>query len=324
MSKPKVALVGCNFVGQSIGLAIKRALSDVDVVGHDKDREAMRAAEAAKAVDRTDWNLPGACENAAAIFICTPHADLDVTLKAIAPDLGPNSIVASVGSLNVAALKLAQDALAKDVPFFSTALVFHPDRVTSAMAQPDADALREAIWTIVPTAETSSDKVDTFLALVGELGAKPLFVDPVERDGMAIAVEVMPAVLGSMLMRAVSNDGAWREREWMAGAAFGRAVESVGEAQQFVSALIAQPDSSIHWLNQIMLECMALRDAIRARDVQSIERILEQAEERRQQWLTDWRKGRDEGRVPIERPAGLLAALVGERMASRITGNKKR
>lgn len=325
MSKAKVALVGCDFVGMSLGMAVKRALGDVEVVGHDKDRDAMRRAESAKAIDRSEWNLPNACDNAVAIFISGPHEELEVTLRAIAPDLGPNTIVATVGGLNVATLRMAENLLVGDVPFFSTSLVYHPDRVNSDTDLPNADSIRDAIWTIAPSRGASTQMVDTFVALANQIGAKPIFVDPVERDGMAVAVDAMPAILSSMLMLAVSNDTAWRDREWMAGAAFGQAVSGAERAPKFAAALEAQPEVAVHWLNQIMLQCMALRDAIAAHNVESIERALAQAEERRQQWLADWRKGRIEGHIPIERDTGgLLKVFVGERMASRLTGNKKR
>ncbi len=325
MNKAKIALVGCDFVGMSLGMAVKRTLRDVEVVGHDKNRDAMRRAESAKAIDRSEWNLPRACENAAAVFICAPHEELEVTLRAIAPDLGPDTIVATVSGPNVAALRVAEGLLAGDVPFFSTSLVYHPDRVNGDGELPSADSIRDAIWAIAPSRAASTQMVDTFVALANQMGAKPIFVDPAERDGMAVAVDAMPAILSSMLMLAVSSDAAWRDRMWMAGAAFGQAVNGAERAPSFSAALEAQPDVVVHWLNQVMLQCMALRDAIAARDTEAVTHMLTQAEERRQQWLADWRRGRIEGHIPIERDSGgLLKVFLGERMASRLAGNKKR
>lgn len=320
MSKAKVAIVGCGFVGLSLGLAFKRAINSVEVVGHDKDRDAMRKAESAKAIDRGDWNLPNACDNAAAIFITIPQDGLDVTFKAIAPDLQPNTLVATVGGMNVSALKSAREWLPADVPFFATTLIYHPDRIEPATAAPDADSVRGAIWTIAPRSGASPAMVDVFTALVTQLDAKPIFVDATERDGMSVAVDVLPALLSSMLMLSVSNDAAWRERGWMAGAAFGQAVNDAEEAVTFASMLKAQPDATVYWLNQVMLQCMALRDAVQARNDQAVEQMLAQAEEKRQQWLADWRKGRNDGRLPIEKQSGVLSVFVGERMAGRITG----
>ncbi|GIV83909.1 MAG: hypothetical protein KatS3mg052_0916 [Candidatus Roseilinea sp.] len=325
MNKAKIALVGCDFVSMSLGMAVKQALKEVEVVGHDKDRDAMRRAELAKAIDRSEWNLPRACENAAAVFICAPHEELEVILRAIAPDLGPDTIVATVGGPNVAALRVAEGLLGGDVPFFSTSLVYHPDRVSGDGELPSADSMRDAIWAIVPSRGARTQTVDTLVALANQMGAKPIFVDPAERDGMAVAVDAMPAILSSLLMLAVSSDAAWWDRMWMAGAAFGQAVKGAERAPSFSAALEAQPDVVIHWLNQVMLQCMALRDAIAAHNTEAVTHMLTQAEERRREWLANWRRGRVEGHIPIERDSGgLLKMFLGEGMASRLTGNKRR
>jgi prephenate dehydrogenase len=325
MSKAKVALIGCNFVGMSLGLAIKQALEHVEVIGHDKDREAVRQAESVRAIDRSDWNLPRTCEGAAAIFICAEHDELETTLRAIADDLTPSTLVVAVGVRSVAALEMAQKLLAKDVPFFSTALVYHPDRVSDGSALPAPESIRDAIWAIAPSAGASTAMVDALFALASQLGARPMFIDPLERDGMALAVEVMPAVLSRILMLAVSDDAGWRERMWMAGASFGQAVHSARRAAALADALCAQPKVAVHWLNQVMRQCIALRDAIAQGDSRAITAIFSQAEARHQEWLSNWRKGRTEDHIPIERDhGGLLKLLLGERLAGRLRGNKTR
>jgi prephenate dehydrogenase len=156
------------------------------------------------------------------------------------------------------------------------------------------------------------------------LGAKPILVAPAERDGMAIAIDVLPAMLGSAMMLAVSGDAAWRERQWMAGAAFGEAVGGAEHARALSSAVLAQPEAATHWLNQVMLQCMALRDAIRDQDAAAVEAFVAQANERREQWLADWRKGRELGGQPVERQNPVMSLFVGERMAGRLAGGKKR
>jgi len=325
MTKAKIAIIGCNFAGMSLGMAIKRAIEQVEIVGHDKDREAIHQAERAKAIDRSDWNLPRTCEGAAAIFICTGRDELETTLRAIADDLTPSTLLVTVGIPNVMAHKTAERLLAKDIPFFSTALIYHPDRVNGFAALPDSESVRNAIWAIAPNQGASTATVDTLFALANQLGLKPVFIDPLERDGMALAVEVMPAVLSSILMLAVSNDAGWRERMWMAGASFGQAVHSTQDAAQLINALSDQPKVAVHWLNQIMRQCMALRDALEQGDGQAVAHIFAKAEERYQEWLNNWRRGRTEDHFPIERDqSGLLKLLLGERLASRLGSGKVR
>ena len=325
MTKVKIAIVGCNFAGISLGMAIKRAIEQVEIVGHDKDREAVHQAERAKAIDRSDWNLPRTCEGAAVIFICAARDELETTLRAIADDLTPITLLVTVGIPNVMAHKTAEKLLAEDVPFFSTALIYHPDRVNGFTALPDPESIRDAIWAIAPNQGASAATVDALFALASQLGVKPLFIDPLECDGMALAVEVIPAVLSSMFMLAVSDDAGWRERMWMAGASFGQAVHNTQSAARLADALSDQPKVAVHWLNQILRQCVALRDALEQGDGQAVAHIFARAEERRQEWLNNWRRGRFEDHIPIDRDqGGLLKLLLGERLASRLGGGKVR
>ena len=74
-----------------------------------------------------------------------------------------------------------------------------------------------------------------------------------------------------------------------------------------------------YWLNQLMLQMLALRDAVGKGDAAAIKATLAQARERRIQWLTDWHRGREEGqsKVPVEKPS-LLGSLIGTRLATKL------
>lgn len=322
MAKTRVVLIGLDYNTLAVGQSARNLLRDVEIVGHDRDRDLMKQAEMAKMVDKCDWNIPNITEGAAAIFIGTPANDYDIIFKAIAPDALPKTLIATIGSFHAPALKAANQWLPRDATFFSTALVIHPDRVLPTEPWPNAQTVKNAMWTIAPRAGIDPKMVDMFTALVSEFGAMPLFVDPTERDGMAVSVDVLPGVLGSMLLRAVSNDPTWRDRQWVAGAAFGQAVAGADDADKQVTLLMQQPETVAYWLNQVMLQCMALRDAVSARDEKAVKQMLAESKARREQWLADWRKGRDDGRQPVEKRGGLLSFFLGERMADRLAGKK--
>ncbi len=52
MAKAIVTILGLGVTGSSLGLALKKAQADVEVVGHDKVPEAGQAAKKLSAVDR--------------------------------------------------------------------------------------------------------------------------------------------------------------------------------------------------------------------------------------------------------------------------------
>jgi hypothetical protein len=127
-------------------------------------------------------------------------------------------------------------------------------------------------------------------------------------------------------MAAVSKDGAWRERMWTAGAAFGDATAGAMAAPTLVDAMLADKATTAHWLNQVMRECVALRDAIEAGDGDAARAQLTQAAEKRERWYDDWRKGRETGAPPIDQQQGgrsIMGLFLGQRMADMLSGKPR-
>jgi prephenate dehydrogenase len=321
MSKTRITLVGCGATGTLIGHAIKAVMTEVEVVGHDKERDAGRKALAAKAIDREEWNLPRACEGAAMVLIAIPQEGVELTLKTVCPDLVPGGIVCVLGGSNKENIDGGAKLAPADAGVIASTLVLHPERVTLPDGAPALDQLKDAIWTIAGRA--SEDQINAMAGFVSQLGARPIFVDAAERDGMALAIDVVPAALQSMLMLAVSGDAAWSERGWSAGADFARATARIMQHETLGQQLLAHRPASAHWLNQIMLQCMQLRDALNDNDGEAIAAQLELAADRRAQWIARWRKGRDTGATPIDLPQrSMLGMFIGQRNAERL-GKRK-
>jgi len=321
MATTRISLIGCGPLGTLLGLAIKAADRSIEVIAHDREREAAREAVRQKAADREEWNLPKACAGASLVLVTTPPDQYALTLESIAPDLVDGTVVCVVGGSNVALQALAAQHLPEKCAFVSSTIVLHPARAGAPL---DAERLKGAMWSMV--GRGTPDQLGGFAGFVEALGARPLFVDPVERDGMALAVDVIPQVLSALLMAAVSKDGAWRERMWTAGAAFGDATAGAMAAPTLVDAMLADKATTAHWLNQVMRECVALRDAIEAGDGDAARAQLTQAAEKRERWYDDWRKGRETGAPPIDQQQGgrsIMGLFLGQRMADMLSGKPR-
>lgn len=327
MAKSRITLIGCGFTGTVLGHAIKAAMPEVEVIGHDKDQSIGKRAESAKAIDKHHWNLPAAAEKAALVILCIPSDGVETTLKTIASDLSPGAIILDLSGQALQGHELAKRHVPDDVVYASSRLVFHPDLVPvgTPVTGAKAEMLRGAMWPLAPRTGTTPDASDAIAGFVAQLGAAPLFMDPAELDGLSMSVDMLPNLLGSALMLAVSKDGAWRDRQWMAGATFGEITESVQRATALPKALLMQKTAAVHWLNQTMLQLMVMRDAISDDDLTTLENLLNQANEQRERWLADWRKGRDDGRGPAYKPPSMLGSLLGQGFAQRLTerGKKK-
>jgi prephenate dehydrogenase len=322
MAKIRITIVGCGFTGTAIALALRSAYKDVEIIGHDKDVANTQRAEKMKAIDRSNWNLPAACENSQLIVLAIPANAIEPTLQAIAPDLVPGAIVTDTCSVKLPLISAVNKYMPAHASYISSDIVFNPARLSEAptIESLTADMFKGAAWTLTPIA-ASPDAVDGIAGIVSTIGAMPIFMDAVEHDGLRLAVDSVPAAISGALILALSNDIAWRERLWLAGTTFGAATANVEltHPAEVASALVAQPEATTHWLNQIMLQLIELREAVEQKRADKVESLLVNARERRTNWTSEWSKGRDQGHTPadVKRPS-LLGMVIGERLANRM------
>ncbi len=328
MAKIRVTIIGCGFVGTALGLAIKNAFKEAEIVGHDKELSAARRAEKLKAIDRSNWNLPAACENAQLIILAIPQDAVELTLKAIAPDIAPGAVVTDTCSLKSAVIDRATELVPAHAAYIGSDIIFAPHHMPASgdIEALTPDVFKGAVWTLTPRPSTESRDIDAIAGLAMALGAAPMFIDATEHDGLRLAVDTLPDLLSSALLLTVTGDEAWRERKWLAGAPFAAGtlqVETMHDGE-VTNALLAQPEAAMYWINQVMLRLMALRDAVRDGDANTVKAALSQARDQRAKWLGDWRRGREEGQpgAAVDKPS-LLGSLIGSKLASRMQDTQK-
>jgi hypothetical protein len=198
----------------------------------------------------------------------------------------------------------------------SSSLVLHPDRVQPGEA-PAAAHVKDAMWSLA--GRGSEDQMGAFAAFVESLGARTIFVDAAERDGMTLAVDTLPQVLASMLLLTVSGDAAWKERGWAAGAEFAAFTAGAENTAARAQELLSNKAAAVHWLNQFMRQCIVLRDAISDGDAPAVTEQLKAAAERRDKWLANWRAGRELGTVAVDtQQRTIMGLFIGQRMADRL------
>ncbi len=322
MARTRVTIVGCGFMGTAIAVVLRNLYRDIEIVGHDKDQSHTQRAEKMKVIDRSSWNLPSACEHAQLVVLAVPAEAIEPSLRAIAPDLISGAVVTDTCTVKSPLIAAVNKAMPAHAAYISSDIIFNPAKLPGDVKVEalTPEVFKGAAWTLTPMV-ASPDAVDSFTSLVGATGATPIFMDAVEHDGLRLAVNSVPAALSSALMLAVSGDTAWRERLWLAGSTFGAATANVEFTSpgDVASALVAQPEASAHWLNQIMLQLSDLRDAIEQRRADKVEARLKAAQEARDNWTAEWYKGRDQGQAPIDvKKPSLLGMVVGDRLASQM------
>jgi len=213
----RLTIIGTGFVGTSLGLALKARKLDVEIVGHDRDHGRALAAKKLGAVDRAEWSLPAAVEKASMVIVATPLGAIEQIFTQIAEFLAPGCVVTDTASLKGPTLEWAGRALGGRASYVGG----HPilGRVGDDR-KPSATLFQDRTYCIIAGADASTTAVDQVLRLVAVLGARPLFLDPLEHDSHIAALDQLPSLLAAALLSVATASPAWRDGQRLAGAAF--------------------------------------------------------------------------------------------------------
>ena len=316
MSKPRITIVGLGLIGGSIGLALRQAGNDYEVVGHDREHAVAGQARKLGAVSKTEWNLISACEQADLIIIATPVVAIKETLTAIAPYLKPGCLVTDTGSIKGPVVAWAKEILPDTVNFVGgNPIVSQEGSLPTGIEGARADLFQGGLYCLTPLPEAAPQAVPLATDLVHLLGAKPFFLDAAEHDGLVAGVDHLPFVLSAALLGTTVQSPAWREMRKLAGDAFQSVSRfSSGDATTYRDACLANGENIVRWIDACLARLEELREVIAAQEAEKLEKTFEEAMSVRDRWLRDKADGRWELAEEISASPpqqGFLRRLIG-------------
>ncbi len=175
MEKVQITIVGLGLIGTSLGLALQRVKTNFVIVGHDREHEIAKQAATLGAIDRAEWNLISAVEDADLIFLAIPVSGIRGTFEAIAKDLKPGALVTDTASIKQQVMAWARELLPEHVSFVGGDPIVK--RAGHGQAEASADLFQGTPYCIVPAMNADGESVRTFVQLISSLGAEPYFVD---------------------------------------------------------------------------------------------------------------------------------------------------
>ncbi len=329
MAKAKITIVGLGLVGSSIGMALRRGERDFEVTGHDRDPKVAAAAHKAGAVDRTEWNLIHACENASLIILALPMMAIRETMEAIASYLKPGCVVTDTASIKVPVLQWAQEILPDTVHFVGGNPVMNSPEGLTGVEAASADLLRGAIYCLCPTSTTAPAAVRVAADLVSRLEAQPLFLDAGEHDGLAAGVDHLPAVLAAVLLETTALTAPWREMRKLAGGQYQAVTHFVsGDPATYCDAILANRENVVRWIDTFIANLQQWRQRVADGRGDVLAESFQRAFEARDQWQREKAEGRwdERERISMEEIGGGWRGLLGIRGRSHQperTGSKR-
>jgi prephenate dehydrogenase len=198
----KLVVVGVGLIGGSCALALRRANAVGTIVGVGRTAANLDDATRLGVIDRArrldeDWT--GELGDADVVLVAAPVAQCPVLFAAIAPAIGPQTVVTDAGSTKQDVIAAARAAFGAALPRFVPG---HPIAGTEHTGAAAAFATlfggRNVILTPLP--ETAPAAVDRVAALWHASGARVTMLGPERHDAIFAAVSHLPHVLAFALV----------------------------------------------------------------------------------------------------------------------------
>ena len=279
----RISIIGLGLIGSSIGLALKRAKVEVEIVGHDKERGVSNRSQSAGAVDKTEMNLFSAIEGARMVIIATPIKAIEEVLRFIGPELREGCIVTDTGSTKGSVLQWAEQYLPRTVSFVGG----HP-MAGKEMSGPDgaqADLFQDATYCIIPGKLADQGAVRVVVGLVESMGARPYFIDAAEHDSFVGAVSHLPIILSTVLVQITSKSPSWPEISKLAATGYRDLTRlASGDPEMSRDICLTNQEGLVYWIDEFIKEMYAFRGLVKQSD-ESLWETFDAAWEARDRWM---------------------------------------
>lgn len=307
----KITIIGLGLIGGSLGKALRQAGGGFEVVGHDRDADTAGRAKRKGAVDRAEWNLPKAVEDAALVIIATPAAAVETVLNDIRPYIRPDCVVTDTASTKVDVLNWAKRILPTEVSFVGGNPMVGKER--SGIDEADAALFNGGTYCVVPAPGARDEAVSLVVGLVNTIGASPLFIDPAEHDSYVAAISHLPYLAAAALVKAAAGSSAWRDIAKVAAWGFRDTTKlASGDVVGYRDVCLTNQTAILHWLDAYTQELGDLRQAVASGDKQLLENALNAAKQARDAW--------EQGRRPEEAPSAMQAQGTRDTLRQMLMG----
>ncbi len=318
----QITIIGLGQIGTSVGLALAKQTERVKRVGNDREPAIQKQAKSLGAFDTVEFNLPSAVKNAEVVILAIPLDQVEETLKYIAEDLREDAVVMDFSPQTALVQKWFGEFIPAGRHYVSLSPSINPaflEQPGQGLEAAHADLFEKATIGIAAPAGTPSEALKLASDFVGLIGAKPIFLDMLEADGLMLTAHIFPQVMAAALLNATAGQPGWSDARRFAGRPYTFATAPLGETtpQSLVQALIANPVGAAHALDLAIGALTHLRAAIETGDQADLEKRLCLAAEDRETWLKERRRAeweaRDEKNKLPSAADTFKRILVGER-----------
>jgi prephenate dehydrogenase len=280
----KVTLVGVGLLGGSLGLAIQRHKLARQVVGLVRRRASLAACAKLGVVHRATLDPRRAVEEADLVVLCTPLGRMREIFGRMLAALKPGAVVTDVGSVKGSVVRELEPLVAEAGGHFVGS---HPmagaEKTGPGAAR--ADLFVKAICVVTPTRRTSAQAVKQVVTLWRSVGGIPLRLEPDQHDELVSRSSHLPHVVAAELAHGVLDPAHPKEQALLCATGFRDTTRIASSSpEMWRDIALANAENLSRALGMFIADLQQFRRALKAGDVEAIQRFFEQAKQRRDAW----------------------------------------
>ena len=283
----KLVIVGVGLIGGSCALALKRAGALGTVVGVGRTAANLADARRLGIIDRAlqlddDWTSE--LGDADVVLVATPVAQYPAVFAALAPAVGPDTVVTDAGSTKQDVIASAHSSFGRNISRFVPA---HP---VAGAARSGASAASAALYDgrtvlVTPLPATDPAALERVRALWVSCGARVDAIDAEAHDRIFAAISHLPHLLAFAYMDALAQRPDAAQVVAQAGTGFRDFTRIAAASPEMWRDIALANHGALRFeLRQYREALEKLSVALDAGDGAALERIFARSQAARRQW----------------------------------------
>ena len=283
----KLVIVGVGLIGGSCALALKRAGAVGTVVGVGRTAANLADARRLGIIDRAlqlddDWTSE--LGDADVVLVATPVAQYPAVFAALAPAVGPDTVVTDAGSTKQDVIASAHSSFGRNISRFVPA---HP---VAGAARSGASAASAALYDgrtvlVTPLPATDPAALERVRALWVSCGARVDAIDAEAHDRIFAAISHLPHLLAFAYMDALAQRPDAAQVVALAGTGFRDFTRIAAASPEMWRDIALANHGALRFeLRQYREALEKLSVALDAGDGAALERIFARSQAARRQW----------------------------------------
>jgi prephenate dehydrogenase len=292
----KISIIGLGQIGASIGLALANHKDQVSTSGYDSSPEVARQAQKMGAVEDISRNLFTAVKGADIVILAVPMDQVQETLKLIAQDVRENGLVIDTAPVKMAVADWAKEYLPIGRHYIGLTPAINPlvlDDTATGIDAARADLFQNGLIAVSAPHRTAGEAYQLAAGFVSLRGARALFVDLAEVDGIMATIHTLPALMAAALTETIINQPGWADIRKLGGRPFVSAMRPLDlqDSAALAEAVRQNRVNIVRLLGDTIATLEAWRDEIDDEKEKSFKGHLDRIVKGRDHWRRERANG---------------------------------